>query len=176
VKIAIPVLAVLALAFVTVLIFGAMLPREHTTSIAGSIDAPPAEVFAIITDVAAAPRWRHGVQSVQMLPPDDGRERWVETLGRDQKMTFTALRTIPPNADGHALREVQLNDPDASYGGTWTYTIVPGPAPTITVLTITENGFIKPWLYRFMMAHVVGMKRNLDQYMRDLQAATQSQP
>ncbi len=175
-KIAIAILAILTVAIAVVLLLGALQPLNHTASIAGSIDAPPAQVFAIITDVAEGPRWRHQVKSVQMLPPQDGRERWVETLDHNRKMAFLALRTIPPSPDGHALREVQLNDPDASYGGTWTYTIVPGPTPTTTVLTITEDGFIKPWLYRFMMAHVVGMKRNLDQYMHDLQAATQTAP
>jgi hypothetical protein len=69
---------------------------------------------------------------------------------------------------------VRLNDPNASYGGTWTYIVAPGPTPTTTVLTITETGFIKPWFYRFMMAHVVGMTSNLDRYMRDLQAAVKS--
>ena len=136
------------------------------------MQAPPAEVFALITDVTRAPQWRHAVQSVEVLPPDHGRDRWVETLQHNQKMSFLALRTLPLSDAGHALREVRLNDAGASYGGTWTYTVAPGPTPATTVLQITETGFIKPWLYRFMMAHVVGMTANLDQYMRDVQAAT----
>ena len=173
-KIVLAILALLIVAVAVVFILGALQPLNHTTSVAGTIDAPPAKVFAIITDVAEGPRWRHQVKSVQLLPPEEGREKWVETLDHDQKMAFLATKTVPPSPDGHALREVRLNDPDASYGGTWTYAIAPGPTPTTTVLTITETGFIKPWIYRFMMVHVFGMTRNLDEYMHDLQAATQT--
>ncbi len=111
---------------------------------------------------------------MEVLPPDGGRVRWIETLDHNQTMTFLAVRTISPGSDQHALREVRLNDTNASYGGTWTYTLAPGPTASTTTLQITETGFIKPWLYRFMMAHVMGMTRNLDQYMRDMQAAMRS--
>jgi uncharacterized protein YndB with AHSA1/START domain len=170
-KIALALLSVLILAVAVVLVLGALQPYQHTTTVTGTIEAPPAAVFALITDVSAAPRWRHAVQSVQVLPPDEGRERWVETLDHNQKMSFLALRTISPATDGRALREVRVNESDAPYGGTWTYTIAPGPTPTTTVLQITEHGFIKPWIYRFLMVHVIGMTKNLDQYMHDLQAA-----
>jgi hypothetical protein len=173
-KIALTFLAILVLAVAVVLILGALQPLEHTTTVADTIAAPPTQVFSLITDIAAAPKWRHAVQSVQVLPPEDGHDRWIETLDHNQKMSFLAMRTIPPTPAGDALREVRLNDPNASYGGTWTYIVAPGPTPTTTLLTITETGFIKPWFYRFMMAHVVGMTSNLDQYMRDLQAAVKS--
>jgi hypothetical protein len=173
-KIALALLTVLILAVAVVLILGALQPLNHTTTVTGIIAAPPDRVFAIITGIADAPKWRHAVQSVQVLPPDEGRDKWVETLDHNQKMAFLAVRTVPPTPDGHALREVRLNDPDASYGGTWIYTIAPGPTRTTTMLEITETGFIKPWLYRFMMKHVVGMTSNLDQYMHDLQAAVQT--
>jgi hypothetical protein len=64
-----------------------------------------------------------------------------------------------------------LDDPKASYGGTWTYELAPGPEPNTTMLKITETGFIRPPLYRFIMKHVLGMTHNLDQYMHDIQAA-----
>jgi uncharacterized protein YndB with AHSA1/START domain len=173
-KTALALLAILIVTVAIVLILGALQPLNHTTTVTAIIAAPPDRVFALITDVSAAPKWRHAVQSVQILPPDEGRDKWIETLDHNQKMAFLATRTVPPTPDGHALREVRLNDPGASYGGTWTYTIAPGPTRTTTVLEITETGFIKPWLYRFMIAHVVGMTRNLDQYMHDLQAALEN--
>ncbi len=175
-KTAFALLTLLILAVSVILVVGALQPINHSTTVTGTIDAPPAQVFALITNIAAAPKWRHAVRSVQLLPPDNGRDRWVETLDHNQKMSFLALRTDLPSAEGNALRQVRLNDPEASYGGTWTYQLTPGPTPTTTVLQITEDGFIKPWLYRFMMAHVMGMTRNLDQYMHDLQAATRKSP
>ena len=68
-------------------------------------------------------------------------------------------------------REVLLDDPNASYGGTWTYELAPGESPATTNLRITESGFIKPPVYRFLMSHVMGPTRNLEKYMKDIQAA-----
>lgn len=81
-------------------------------------------------------------------------------------MTFLATRTEAPTR-----RDVQLDEPSASYGGTWIYELSPGPDPATTTLRITENGFIKPPLYRFVMVRIMGPTRNLDEYMKDIQAA-----
>ena len=82
-------------------------------------------------------------------------------------MTFLAVRGEAPTH-----REVLLDLPNGSYGGTWAYELSPGPSPNTTTLRITETGFIHPPLYRFMMVHVFGPTRNLNLYMKDLQAAT----
>jgi len=159
-------LLVLALAGVVVYADGARLPVNHSISVTGVVPAPPDKVFALITNVAKGPAWRPAVKSVSTLKPDNGRDHWVEHLDYGQFMTFLAVRTDPP-----ARRDVQLDDPHASYGGTWTYELSPGPSPSTTTLRITETGFINPPIYRFVMAHVFGPTRNLDQYMTDIKAA-----
>ena len=146
---------------------GARLPVNHTVSVSGVVSAPPDKVFARIADVANGAAWRPAVKSVSLLASDQGRDHWVELLGHGQTMTFLAIRTEPP-----ARREVRLDDPNATYGGTWTYELSPGPEPATTTLRITETGFIKPPIYRFIMAHLMGPTHNLDQYMKDIQAAT----
>jgi hypothetical protein len=160
----------LAVAVVLVYADGASLPLNHTASITGIVPAPPAKVFALITHVAAGGEWRHEVKKVTVLPPESGpngpEDHWIEDLGHGQTMTFLATQTIPD-----ARREVLLDVPGASYGGTWTYELSPGPTPAQTTLKITESGFIHPPIYRFMMAHIFGMTHNLDQYMADIQAA-----
>ena len=85
-------------------------------------------------------------------------------------MDFFATRTDLITSAGTARRDVLLNEPSASYGGTWTYELSPGTSPQETSLRITEAGFIHPPFYRFMMAHVFGPDRNLKQYMSDIQA------
>ena len=166
--------AIIVLAGVLAYALGAREPLDHTASVTGTVDASPARVFALITNISAAPAWRKEVKSVQILPPGDGptgpQDHWIETLGHNSTMTFLATRTVPPNPSGNALREVLLDVPGAAYGGTWTYKLSPGPTPTQTILQITETGFIKPPIYRFMMAHLFGMTRNLDQYLREIQA------
>jgi hypothetical protein len=173
-KIAIALAILLVIAFIAgviVYIIGARLPVNHKTSVTGTVEASPARVFAIITDVADGAAWRKQVKAVKVLPPDQGRDRWIEDLGHGQTMSFLALQSNPPDASEHALRVVQLADPKAQYGGTWTYEIVPGPSPDQTILQITEEGFIHPPIYRFMMHNILGMTANLDQYMHDIQAA-----
>jgi hypothetical protein len=156
-------LAVFAVAYVD----GSMLPVNHTVSITGIIPATPARTFAIITDVGGGAAWRSEVKAVQVLPPDRGRDHWIEDLGHNMKMDFVATATEPCSSEGHALRTILLNDP--SYGGTWTYELTPGPTAGSTTLKITETGFINPPIYRFMMAHLFGPTRNLNIYMKDLQ-------
>jgi uncharacterized protein YndB with AHSA1/START domain len=145
---------------------GRTLPVDHTVSVSGTIPAPPAKVFARIADIALIPTWRHAVKALTILPPDNGRDHWIEDLGHGQTMTFLALRTDTPTR-----REVLLDVPGAAYGGTWTYELSPGPTPNSTNLKITEAGFIHPPIYRFMMAHIMGPTSNLNQYMKDLQTA-----
>lgn len=52
------------------------------------------------------------------------------------------------------------------FGGRWTYEIA--PAPTGSVLTITEHGEVYGALYRFMSRFVFGHYRTLETYARDL--------
>jgi len=149
-----------------VYIDGMMLPVDHTVSVTGTVAAPPEKVFAQIANVGVGAQWRPEVKAVKVLPPVNGRDHWIEDVGRGQTMTFLATYTKAPTA-----REVLLYQPDATYGGTWLYELSPGPAPGTTTVKITESGFIKPPLYRFMMAHVFGPTYNLNHYLDDLRAA-----
>jgi uncharacterized protein YndB with AHSA1/START domain len=160
------ILFLLVLAGVAVYADGARMPYNHSVSVTGVVAAPQEKVFALITNVAHGADWRPGVKSVSTLTPDNGRDHWVEHLKHGQYMTFLATRTEAPTR-----REVTLDDPRASYGGTWTYQLSPGPSPNTTTLQITETGFIKPPFYRFVMNRVMGPTYNLDQYMKDIQAA-----
>lgn len=168
-RVVLALVALIVVVGVIAYVDGASLPVNHSVSVEGTVKAPPAKVFAIITDVANGPAWRKEVKSVQVLPPDGGRDHWIEDMGHGVTMNFVALRTEPLTPAGNALRVVDLKDP--SYGGAWTYEVTPGATPAETHLHITETGYINPPIYRFMMAHVFSPTRNLDQYMKELQAA-----
>ena len=165
------VLVLVVVVAIVVYADGAMLPVDHSTTVSGLIDGPPAKVYALITNVGDGASWRHSVKSVQVLPPDQGRDHWIEDLGHGETMNFLAVRTEPVSPAGVGRRDVLLSEPSASYGGTWTYEISPGGSAGQTRLSITETGFIKPPVYRFVMRHVMGMTANLDQYMADIKAA-----
>jgi len=147
---------------------GATMPVDHSVSVTDTVAAPPAKVFAIITDIAAGPTWRKEVKSVNVLPRSNGRDVWVEDMGGGMTMHFLAVTTAVPGANGHGVRKVELDDP--SYGGTWTYEVNPGPTPNTSTLKITEDGYIKPAFYRFMMAYIFGPTKYLKLYMTELQA------
>jgi hypothetical protein len=164
------ILLLLVLAVGIVYADGARMPYYHSVSVTGVVPAPQAKVFAIITNVAHGADWRPAVKSVTVLSTTKDPDHWVEYLDHGQFMTFLAVRTDPP-----MRREVKLDDTRASYGGTWVYELSPGPTPSTTTLRITENGFIKPPIYRFVMTRVMGPTRNLDQYLKDIQAAAAKQ-
>jgi hypothetical protein len=164
------ILLVLLVAGVGVYVDGARLPYNHIASVDGVVAAPPDKVFAIITNVGKGAEWRPAVKYVITLKPDNGRDHWVEHYAHGQYMTFLATSTLAP-----LRRDVKLDDPRASYGGTWTYELSPGTSPNTTDLRITETGYIKPPIYRFVMAHVMGPTHNLDQYMTDIKAAAGKQ-
>jgi hypothetical protein len=145
---------------------GSKLPVDHSVSITGVVQAPQEKVFSLIADVAHGSDWRPAVKSVTVLKKDNNRDHWVEHLSHGEFMTFLATRTEPPSR-----RDVLLDEPKASYGGTWIYELAPGPSPNTTALKITETGFIRPPVYRFIMTHVFGMTHNLDEYMKDIQTA-----
>jgi uncharacterized protein YndB with AHSA1/START domain len=160
------ILAILAIFGVIAYVDGTTLPVNHSVSVTGTIPASPNKVFTRINDVLIIPTWRHSVKTVTILPPDNGRDHWIEDVGHGQTMTFLPTRTDMPDR-----RDVLLDVPGAAYGGTWTYELSPGPTSKSTNIKITETGFIHPPIYRFMMAHIMGPTSNLDQYLKDLQTA-----
>jgi uncharacterized protein YndB with AHSA1/START domain len=148
---------------------GAMMPEDHSVTVTGTVAAPPSRVFGIITNVGAGASWRPQVKSVEVLPKNNTRDVWIEDLGQGIKMKFLATTSTPVDSAGHAERKVLLQDsPD--WAGTWTYDVSPGPSAGTTTLRITEDGSIRKPIYRFMMAHVFGPTKNLDDYMKDIQA------
>ena len=172
-RILLNIVVVVAILVLAAYVDGTTLPVNHTTTVTHTINAPPEKVFAQITNIAAGASWRPEVKSVNVLPaeigPNGPQDHWVEDLGHGQTMTFLSTKTQAPIAPAETgVREVLLDVPGASYGGTWTYNVSPGPTAGTTMLAITEDGYIEPPLYRFMMHHIFGMTHNLDAYQKDI--------
>ncbi len=168
-RIVLAAVAVVAVVVVIAYADGATLPVNHSVRVSGTVNAPPEAVFARILDIANGAAWRPWVKSVEVLPQDNGRDAWIEVIGRGERMKFLALATTPVDAAGRATRVVETKQP--SYGGTWTYALTPGPTPGTTTLTITEDGYLNPPIYRFIMAHIMGPTKNLSEYLSNMQAA-----
>ena len=140
---------------------GAALPRDHVAARAARLSAPPERVWALLTDVAAYPRWRGDVTAVELLPPRDGRVAWRET-SRHGRITFERVDAEPP----HRLI-TRIVDDGLPFGGQWEYDLAPDGDGTR--LVVTERGAVYNPL--FMSRFVFGHTATLDAYLRALGGA-----
>ena len=156
---------------------GRSLPVEHVVTVTEDVQKPPAQVYARILDVASEPGWRPEIASVKVLPPEAGRACWVETMRDGSTRHSMAVETTPftPTPPGEITdrekvlgrRVVRMEEPSGGSGGTWVYEVAEtrsNEGGIETRLKITETGYIKSPIGRFLRTHVFGMDRNLRLY------------
>ena len=131
----------LVLASLILYLFGRAQPEWHTARIAFTVPRARAIVWAALTDYAAMPQWWPAVKGVRFETRPDG---VVLTWNLDSHGKEIAFRTREETAPERLVREI-VGD-DLPFGGTWTYELVAGGGGTR--VTLTENGFIKPPLFR----------------------------
>jgi uncharacterized protein YndB with AHSA1/START domain len=154
----------LLLVAVTVLglhLVGRTLPREHRALRSTRIRAVPDEVFRTITDVEAFPQWRKDVRSVEKLGLVSGRRRYRE-ISSQGTLAFEVTEEIP----GRRL-VTTIIDEGQPFGGRWTIDL--GPVGDETEVTITEDGFVNPPIFRFISRYVFGQTAALETYLRNLE-------
>ena len=156
-------LVVLGLAGVLVLVLlglylaGSGLPREHRAQIAVILPARRATVWAALTDYAAMPQWWPAVKSVRFERRPDGTELTWNMDGHGGEIPF---RTAEARTGEKLVRAIATND--LPFGGSWTYELADA-GPDATRLTLTEDGFINPPVFRAVARWVLG----LDSTMKD---------
>jgi uncharacterized protein YndB with AHSA1/START domain len=155
-------LGALAAVAAIVTIVGALLPAGHVAVRRARYHRRPEELFAVITDFAAAPAWRKDVKQVELLPPREGRTTFCEH-GAHGKITFEVDELAPP-----ARLVVRIADPGLPFGGSWT-TLVEA-APGGATVTITERGEVKNPVFRFLSRFVFSQHATLDAYLEALGA------
>src|SRR5262249_43212870 len=142
-KVALIALGVVAIMLVVLIAIGYTLPVKHRATVDATIAAPPEQVYALITNVAAFSSWRTGVQSVEVLPSQNGKRRWRE-VSKNGTIPFVAESEDPPN------RLVgRIDSESLPFGGTWTYELRP-ESPGRTNLRITEDGEIYNPIFRLV--------------------------
>jgi uncharacterized protein YndB with AHSA1/START domain len=139
---------------------GATLPREHTSTVQVTVQAPPERVNALIRTVEQGPRWRSDLTRVELLPLDrNGRPRFREH--GDETLEYVIDEEIPPR------RLVTRIETPGPFGGRWVYDL--SPAAGGTTLQITEEGWVSNVLFRFLAAYVFGYGETLRIYAQDLE-------
>lgn len=149
-----------ALPVVSLWIAGLTLDRAHQVEGSRTVAAPPEEVYALVSDVSEAPRWRN-VSSVEILSEDP--LRWRETTS-DQSLIFVVDEQVP-----NERLVTRMDDPDQTlFGGTWTLEVAAGEGGT-TQVTIREEGWIEPAAFRALTRWVWGYDASLKAYLDQLE-------
>lgn len=76
-------------------------------------------------------------------------------------LTYESVEAYPP----HRL-VMRVHDADHNFGGTWTYEIL--PAPSGSLLRITERGEVYNPIYRFVSRFIMGHTRTIDESLDTL--------
>lgn len=137
---------------------GLLLPRGHVAARRAVLAKPPADVWAALADLDAQPRWRKGLKKLERL--DGTRFREVTTQGA---ITFEIVEERP-----RELRITRIADDKLPFGGRWIYELSPDGAGTR--LAITEDGFIKNPVFRFLARTVFSTASTMEAFLRDLAA------
>jgi uncharacterized protein YndB with AHSA1/START domain len=162
VKIGLYVLAALAAVMAIVAAVGLLLPRDHVETRSATLPAAPDAVFTAIADVGSYAAWRTSLSAVEVLPPADGRVRWVEVSGGD-RIAMEQVERQPPRR-----LVTRIADPDLPFGGTWTFELAPDGGGTR--VTITERGEIRNPIFRAVARFVFGYAATMETYLAELRA------
>lgn len=156
----VPAVGALVLIVVVVLLIGWSLPVAHRATREATYRATPAEVFSLITDLKAFPRWRPSVKQVEVLPPADGRPQFRE-IGKNGSILFQIDSSLP---DQRLV--TRIADRSLPFGGKWVYELT--PRGDSTTLRITEEGEVYNLVFRFVSRFVIGHTATIDEYLRDV--------
>lgn len=151
---------IVVIALVAVAI-GWFLPVGHVASRTAALSAPPARVYALVSDVATYPAWWSDIASVEMLPPDHGRTRFRQHTS-DGAIVMEVVESTPPSR-----LVTRIADPDQPFGGTWTWEIVSDG--TGSRVTITERGEIYHPVFRVMARFVFGYTGTMERCLMALE-------
>lgn len=121
-------------------VVGYFLPVNHEASRSAEFSKPPAEVFALVSDLKNYSSW------------------WPE--GAETRVAV--VESVPPSRF-----VTKIDEPDAPFGGTWTMEIV--PTPTGSRLTITERGEIYNPILRTLARFVFGYTSTMESCLQAAQ-------
>jgi hypothetical protein len=114
----------------------------------------------VVRDLGALQGVWPDLKSAKRVPDANGQEVWEQNAGG-----FPLRLIVQESVEPTRLVTRMDAAPDAAFGGTWTYELVPAGAGT--QVTVTENGYVSNPLFRVVM-HAMGVHRSVDGYLRAL--------
>ncbi len=161
-KIALIVIVTLILLVIVMQFYGARLPREHVAEVTRLVPLPPARVAALVRDVEAQTTWRPSVKRIEVLERAPAL-RYRE-VGKNGEITFVFTEVETDRAF-----ESRIDDEALPFGGRWLFKLAAEGEGTR--VTIREEGFIKPAIFRVLALHVFGHDSTMKNYLAELEAA-----
>ena len=167
--IALGLVALLVVVALVCYLAGAKMPREHRSVVTATLKASRAVVWTAITDYAAMPAWWPAVKSVRFEKLSNGTEL---TWNQDAHGKEIPFRTGESRVNEKLVRVIAAEKVDGlPFGGTWTFALADAPGGG-TQLTLTEDGFINPSIFRAVVKWFIGFDAtqkdflaNLDQHL-----------
>jgi len=150
---------VLVLAALVLLIAGSRMPREHRTQLVRILPVSRTVVWAALTDYAAMPQWWPAVKSIRFEKLPDGTELTWNTDSHGEEVPFRTSESRP----NEKLVRVIAKD-DLPFGGTWTFELADA-GQGATRLTLTEDGFINPPIFRAMAQWFFGLDTTMKDFL-----------
>lgn len=135
----------LATVVAMVALTGALLPQSHVATCSARFRQKPEALYAVI---AGPPDWRPEVSRWEELTAENGAKRVREYDRNGNAMTLELVEDDPPR------RRVGRIAPGGSFGGAWTYELLPIEGGT--QLRITERGEIYNVIFRFVARFIIG--------------------
>src|SRR5262245_33939710 len=145
-----------------VLLIGYRLPQDHTVSRTLASKQPPQAVWAVISNHANEPSWRPELKKVERIWDERRLAIWGGTYSNGDTLSFTTTEFEPPTRMVRAI-----TDENIPFGGRWEYKLEPDKNGG-SQLTITEYGWVKPALYRFVSKYIIGHNKTIDDYLKAL--------
>lgn len=156
-------IALLLIAGLVFYVAGSRLPREHRSVVTATFKASRSVVWGAITDYAAMPKWWPAVQAIRFEKLPDGTEL---TWNKDKRGQEIAFRTAESRAHEKLVRVI-VGD-QLPFGGTWTFALTDAPAGG-TTLTLTEDGFINPAVFRAIATWFMGLDATQKDFVTHLE-------
>ena len=157
------VLLVVAVLVAIALFVGSRLPLEHIAIVKARYAAKPEAVWALISNPASATGWRRDLKSVELLAPVEGKLAWRE------ESKFGKINFLMTESSAPSRQVARITNDDLAYGGQWEFSLMPVSGGT--ELSVTERGFVKPALFRFMSRTIFGYTSTIVAYQKGVGAA-----
>ncbi len=138
---------------------GAFMPREHRIRGERVVRAPLAEVWTSVSGFDEVGQWVPDLANMTRVTDVEGLPSY-ELRNDEAIVSFTFREVSAPSR-----LVVELGDAAETFGGEWTYELEATSDGTRVV--ITEEGWVEPAYFRFMM-WVFGYERTIEAYLAAL--------